>query len=327
MFRGLVITAITCISFSTVAQVVVDDFNDIYPSQTTLGWNCGVGAHTGYWFGFNENGSGENKPGASIMTPNFINNEFKAAHVKQGPDGSNCIHISYALSATLTSPFAAIGFNIYTNQKPSIDLSSMTSLTFMAKGTGSIRIKFTSLKVKGYGDGNNWGEMGTDVKLNADWTKHTITTDKIVPQLYSPQATEKLTWDQCKAGILAIHIQTAPTSKGGDAIDLSIDDIIMNGVTPQTFGGDWSEVQHFTPIQTNHQGLSLSSHNGNILYSSSQTHNVTIDLYSPSGSFVKRVLSAPVSNARIQAKVPSGFYVCKVAAEGKMATVPVMLSK
>jgi hypothetical protein len=219
-------------------DVVIDDFNDLYASQTTVGNRLGLLAHSGYYYGFTDSTDGGN----SKMVPDVVlDKTFGTAVVALGRDQSNCIHIVSTLGSGFANPYTAFGFNIK-NEGEYVDLTAMTSLTLWAKGSGTVRVKFQTYKVtSGFPAGKNWGDMGTDLLLTADWKKYTITPATIVPQPYSPQADAKVTWDSCKTKVGKIIFQTGPNMKAAGVLDLSLDDIIMQGVTPATFGGTWDE--------------------------------------------------------------------------------------
>jgi hypothetical protein len=317
---------IACFAFSGFAGVIVDDFNDAFTSQTTLGHNLGVPAHSGYWYGFNDKDDG----GASTITPDVIaaDKQFTTAVVAGGQDGTKCLHVTMNLNAKIDYPFAAVGFQINTNSMPFINLSAMTSVTFWAKGAGKLRVKFITDKVTtGYPVGENWGDMGAEVTLTESWTQYTITPAQIKPQPSSPQAKDNLAWAACADKVTKMHFQSAPSMVGGDVVDLYLDNVIMNGVTPQTFGGDFAD----PVLQSNRQAAASSAGvlaaNGIITFSAGQQEKVAIDLYTLSGSLVNRIVGTNVDRISVPAAMPTGYYLCKVTTDEEVVTVPMVVSR
>lgn len=215
--------------------VTIEDFNDAATSQTTLGAALGLARHAGYWYGYIDTDHG----GTTTMTPDVINDDTQLAKaVTDCGSGDQCLHITFDLGDGYAYPFAGVGFNLL-DAGESVDLSSMTKFTFRAKGTGTLRFKFMTSKVTdGYPKGSNWGDMGVDIKLTSEWKTYVIEPKDILPQAYSAQATDKLTWNDCKDKVQKIHLATGTAMTAGQKLDLYIDDMVMEGVTLKTFGGD-----------------------------------------------------------------------------------------
>jgi hypothetical protein len=320
---------IACFAFSGFAGVIVDDFNDAFTSQTTLGHNLKPEAHSGYWYGYNDLAGGV----ASTIDPDVIgaDKQFTKAVVPGGPDATKCLHVTMNLNVKIDYPFAAIGFQINTQTPgralPFIDLSAMTSVTFWAKGAGKLRVKFITDKVTaGYPVGDNWGDMGAEVTLTETWTQYTITPAQIKPQPSSPQAKDNLTWAACADKVTKMHFQTAPSMTEG-VLDLYLDNVIMNGVTPQTFGGDFADPVLQSNRQAAKSGASVLASNGMITFSAGQQEKVAIDLYTPSGSLVKQIVGANVDRISMPAAMPTGYYLCKVTMKDEVVTVPMVVSR
>jgi hypothetical protein len=305
------------------ADVLIEDFNDLYTGQTTLGQSLGTVAHSGYWYGFTDVKDG----GSSTITPNVVSvdSQFALAVVAGGPDGSKCLHVTMNLTTKIGYPYAAIGFQINTTALPWIDLTAMTSFTFKAKGSGTMRVKFLTDKVtNGYATGSNWGDMGAEVTLTSAWQKFTITAADIKPQPYSPQATDNLTWAACKDKVGKIHFQTAPSMVSG-SMELYLDSLVMTGVSAQAFGGT-NQVIYHSPLQPQSpMTLSASGNKLTILLPSSQ--KITADLFSMNGSLVHPVFNGTMRKATFMLPVSNGNYIAKVSGKDGTIAVPLKVVK
>lgn len=301
------------------ADVLIEDFNDIYTGQTTLGQSLGTVAHSGYWYGFTDVKDG----GTSTITPNVVSadSQFALAVVAGGPDGSKCLHVTMNLTTKIGYPYAAIGFQINTTSLPWIDLTAMTSFTFKAKGSGTMRIKFLTDKVtNGYAAGSNWGDMGAEVTLTSAWQKFTITVADIKPQPYSPQETDNLTWTACKDKVGKIHFQTAPSMVSG-SMELYIDSLVMTGVSAQAFGGTNRVIYHSSLQRQSPMTLSSSDNKLTIALPSSE--KISAELFSMNGSLVRPIFTGTMKKATFILPVAGGNYIAKVS--GKDGTVAVPL--
>ena len=325
MVGKLLIATVVSLAISvSFADVIMDDFNDAYPGQTTLGQGLGATAHSGYWYGFSDVKDG----GTSTITPDVItaDTSFTQAVVAQGSDGSKCLHVTMNLKSTISYPYAAVGFEISTTALQWIDLSAMTSITFMAKGSGTLRVKFMTDKVtNGYTSGQNWGDMGAEVSLTSAWKTYTVAVTDIKPQPYSPQETDKLTWADCRNKVNKMHFQTAPSMTGGSSCDLYLDDLAMQGVTLQTFGGT-SPVAYRMPAQKTNR-MEVSAHTNNITIMLPSRETITADLYSLNGSFIQRLFYGTAQKAIIPVRASDGNYLAVIAGDAYHMSVPVTILK
>jgi hypothetical protein len=325
MVGKLLIAIVVSLAISaSFADVIMDDFNDAYPGQTTLGQGLGTTAHSGYWYGFSDVKDG----GTSTITPDVItaDTSFTQAVVPEGSDGSKCLHVTMNLKTTISYPYAAVGFEINTTALQWIDLTAMTSITFMAKGSGALRVKFMTDKVtNGYASGQNWGDMGAEVSLTSAWKTYTIAVADIKPQPYSPQETDNLTWADCRNKVNKIHFQTAPSMTGGSIFDLYLDDLAMQGVTLQTFGGS-SPVAYRMPAPKPTR-MDVSAHANSIAIILPSQETITADLYSLNGSFIQRLFSGTAQKAIIPVRASDGNYIAVIEGNVRRSSVPVTILK
>jgi hypothetical protein len=223
------------------ADVVIEDFNDTAKGQTTLGKKLGPAAKASFWYGYNDENHGAAGLGTNII-PDIVNDDkgFRKAIVDNCGNGSPCLHIKFIGGTGYAYPFSAVGFNFLT-EGTDIDLSTMTSISFKIKGKGLFRFKLPTKHITDDFDKSNyWADMGTTINLPSTWQSYNMTTSRIAPQSGAPLA-DTVSWEECMNHTRKIVLATSPTFKAHDTVDLWIDDIVMHGVTPKTFGGSWNE--------------------------------------------------------------------------------------
>jgi len=223
------------------ADVVIENFDDAYKGQTTLGWKLGPAAKAGYWYGYDDWNHGAAGLGTT-MTPDVVHKDtnFLATVVDDCGDANSCLHVNYLGGSGYDYPFAGVGFNFLSEGKD-VDLSKMDSITFRAKGSGRFRFKLLTKHITDDFDKSNyWADMGTNVLLGQTWKNYTIRLKDIKPEPGAPKA-DTVTWQQCMDHVRKIHLATPPGFATYDVTDLWIDDIVMHGVGPETFGGVWTE--------------------------------------------------------------------------------------
>ncbi|HOX52550.1 MAG TPA: hypothetical protein PKY05_13765 [Fibrobacteria bacterium] len=236
-FHPLVLVASTAFASS----VVIDDFNDPYKGQTLQGWRLGAAAKAGYWYGYNDWNHGKAGLGTT-MIPDVVNSDtgFSQAVVEDCGEGSPCLHVKFIGGTGYAYPFSGVGFN-FLREGTDVDLSSMDSITFRAKGKGAFRFKLMTKHITDDFDRKNyWADMGRTFNLTPAWRNYRMAVDGILPQDGAPLA-DTATWEECADHTRKIHLATAEAFKARDTLDLWIDDIVMHGVTPVVFGGDWTE--------------------------------------------------------------------------------------
>lgn len=247
------------------AGVVIDNFNDASKGQTSQGWHLGAAAKAGYWYGYNDWNHGKAGLGTT-MVPDVVNGDsgFAPAIPDDCGDGSPCLHVRFIGGTGYANPFSGVGFNFLTEGKD-VDLSSMDSITFRAKGKGSFRFKLMTKHITDDFDRKNyWADMGVTFRLTATWRKYTIAVDDILPQAGAPLA-DTATWQDCMDHVRKIHLTTAETFKGHDTLDFWIDDIAMHGVSPAVFGGSWNEDSTVVVARPAFSGRSRFVRSGNRL--------------------------------------------------------------
>lgn len=322
------------VSFS-YGDVTIENFDDAAASQTTLGIACGVAAHTGFWYGYTDT-TEKPKAGTTRISPDVCSGsandrQFISAVVPGGTNATKCLHVAFKNAGTgYPYPFAAVGFHINVTAPGSsyatINLSTMTSVTFMAKGSGNMRLHFVTDKILNYPPGQTWGEMGADFPLSPTWTKVTITTADILPQPGSPQAKDALKWAQCSDKVLQLHFQTAPSFSLGDTVDFWMDDLAMQGVSSSAFGATIPVI--FSPVRKqNNQAISVFYKEKALSCSFPSEENVAIALFGLNGGLVKSLYNGAARNVSVPLNVAEGMYLYKIETVKGITTAPLMIKR
>ena len=118
------------------------------------------------------------------------------------------------------------------------DFSDVTAISFMAKGTGVMRVDFASDAVfNGYPDGENWGFHGQEFVLADKWTQFVLLTEDFTAMPWSPSASDNLTWDDVKEKIFALQFSVSSTyGKGAhESLELYVDNIMLHGLSMDGF--------------------------------------------------------------------------------------------
>ncbi|MGL1900836.1 MAG: hypothetical protein OCC49_01780 [Fibrobacterales bacterium] len=121
---------------------------------------------------------------------------------------------------------ATIGVNLIGDGTDgmSLDLSGLTEITILAKGTGTLTCGFNTEKPV-----RTWGTFNGRIDLGDDYEEFTFKTTELIGELYSDVADEPL------ADFLATVTQFSCDAKAGVAkpkdIEIYIEEITMKGIT------------------------------------------------------------------------------------------------
>jgi hypothetical protein len=329
---------ITCVTF-TIADIVIDDFEDTIPNQTLFGTLLDPTLKTGNWRCFLD--SITNHGGTSRVVPDIAGDSSKnwgQAVVNGGENGGKCLHITFNINKG-NSHFAGISVKMNSTSLPWVNLSKMTSVTFKAKtgpnfkiknsSGGSIRFKIQTDRVTNCPQGghNCWGDMGKEVKLTNQWAKYTVLASELVPQSGSPQAQEGLKWDACKDKCDNLQFQTMPDANEGDVVDIFYDDIEMQGVTLETFGGKTIEARSKFTKPLLKPETQIFFYHGNLQITPSISENSLVKIITISGKTLYNGSYANLSHLELKNLIPNGLYLCSITNKDKSASLPFTVAK
>ncbi len=131
-------------------------------------------------------------------------------------------HIKTAAS-TEQYPYAAIEVPLIGEGDSYYDLSNMTSLIIKAKGTGKVRLAFTTKDVVDLGEG--WGYYGVEITLGGNDSTMVIPVANLKPEEGSAADTSKWDWNHGKSEVSLFSIN----SVSGDA-EIYVSEIKLAGM-------------------------------------------------------------------------------------------------
>ena len=137
----------------------------------------------------------------------------------------------FQIDSTFSSPYALIGSDISGSKdspltgKSSFDMSKMTALTFMAKGSGTIYLQFTSINPVNPGD---FFLFELPINLTSSWQKYSIGPE-LIPNAKSIVTSTERTWIIGSSAVNNINFLAKKSA------EFWVDDIIVEGMNPTDF--------------------------------------------------------------------------------------------
>lgn len=119
-------------------------------------------------------------------------------------------------------------------QHAMVNLCSLQSIRFMAKGSGSYNVKIiTDTVYNGYSSDSNWGHFGADVDLDNTWREYVVAASALKAPEYSPQLLDNLVWeDGCQK---SMYLQWTTSSESSLTTEIWLDNIVLLGVDSTDF--------------------------------------------------------------------------------------------
>jgi hypothetical protein len=279
--------------------LVLDDFNDAYgdaANQNSLGAIKGWAqyGHTftgdyGYWYVYTT--SVGTTPYSWVIAGVSTHDTINKDNTKLLIDGQT-LHFSFKAKPDTSKtgdaryPSAEVSCNFF-GANDSIDLSKMTSISFKAKGSGTIRVSIMSRNIKSSGD---WGYCGDTLSLKSAWTNVSIPIAKLTPDQYSASA-GKVTWAQSKTSACGFQIKTQDSKNA----EVNMDSIVFDGMK-------YSDVMAKVGVkQTFFVPKSYSN-------TATTVNNCPVSLFNSSGRIIKTAYTGTRSVALPQT-TPGAYFV------------------
>lgn len=191
-----------------------DDFDD-GDARTTLGTLIG----SGWWFAITDRDLG----GRSESDPPSALSDIRTAI---GPDDAwkgNSLSIRFLVDRTRPVYYAIVG-TVIANDNEWLDLSTLDSISFMAKGSGTMRVDFvTRANIEPTPD--SLGYFGSDVALPESWTRVVVRRRDIAALPGSRPVLQGISWAE------ASHQTRNISFSVKDTATIKIDDIVLHGPT------------------------------------------------------------------------------------------------
>jgi hypothetical protein len=210
----------TIYSYNTPVTVLEDFENrDGLNALTTL-----LGG--GSWFAFTDSVNG----GKSRILPTSEPGLVEAIDSTLNAYNGGSLHCTFQIDQSFSAPFALLGVDFSNSKdinssKSWFDLTNMTALTFMAKGSGVIHIQFTCKPIS---PSTDYAIYEIPVYLSSGWNKCTIRASDI-PNALSSTSSQIISWKSGNNAVSNINF----VAKG--STDLWLDDLIIEGMKVTDF--------------------------------------------------------------------------------------------
>ncbi|MBN2036141.1 MAG: hypothetical protein JW768_05305 [Chitinispirillaceae bacterium] len=205
------------------SSTVFEDFNRLDSTN-----NLSLLLGGGWWFSYTDSGGG----GMSRILP--VSGLGLAGDIDTTASAyaGGSLHIIYQIDSLFWAPYALVGADISESNDSGalgrswFDLRKMIAITFMAKGTGTVYLQFTS---KYTGPSNTYTfPFEVPVELTPDWKKYVITATTI-PDATIPNTSISVPWSTGAALVNDINFLAKKSA------ELWIDDIVIEGMSPADF--------------------------------------------------------------------------------------------
>lgn len=194
------------------ALVAVDDFEG---PGTRSGLGNAVGS--GWWFATTDSASG----GTSRIYPESILEDFRNAYSSQDARAGTSLYAQLAVDVSTPVHYSQIGL-VLAGDSEWMDLSAVDSISFFAKGNGTVRLLFgtrTGMEPKL----DSVGMTGKDLELPPTWTRLVVRRWEILPEPGSRSDLGAIPWSvesrDCKTMVFFFK---------GPA-DFQVDDVVFHG--------------------------------------------------------------------------------------------------
>lgn len=192
---------------------------------------------------YNDSSSVLSNKGTAIYSWEFIDStdaepNFNLLTIESDRSGK-CLYAKvYLLGGNY--PFVGLGTTFPgAYGKDWFDFSDLTAISFLAKGSGFLRVDvITDTVLNGYTEADNWGTFGCDFVLTPEWKQFVVPVKNLTPKRFSLAAKDKLTWSDGmkKACNLSFGINQEYGKVVNDSVEIYLDDIRLYGLTEETFG-------------------------------------------------------------------------------------------
>jgi len=119
------------------------------------------------------------------------------------------------------------------------DFSSLTEVSFWAKGHGEVRVCLTTDTIlNGYSSNDNWGHFARDFSLDTAWRYYRFPVDEFEPKPWSMAEQDGLVWQDGMKKVCYFEIQSSQHygEVENDSLEIYVDDIRLHGLTYEVFG-------------------------------------------------------------------------------------------
>lgn len=209
------------VDFPDHSQVLLDDFDD-GDARTALGTAIG----SGWWFVVDDASEG----GASAVLPAEAIGDVRQAFATTDAWSGTSLSLRFLISQQQPVFYGLVGA-VVADETHWLDFSKLDSITFMAKGSGSVRLVLATrhdlqptLDSVGY--------FGFDFELPASWSRVTVRASDILAAAGSRADQQGIAWSTASREIRNVGFSVQDTAT------IQIDDIVLHGPAIADLVGD-----------------------------------------------------------------------------------------
>ncbi len=216
--------------------IVLDDFEDSLPGRNSLIGKAGKeDSLCCIWrIRYSENSAVLDYKGDALKQGS--GDAVRLVIKSGGEGGGNCLYIKEYLkgnnypSISVTAPFPGEEKGMW------CDLSSMTAVSFRAKGFGMLTLDIiTDTILNGYPPSDNWGHFSCSFELTDKWKNYVVPVNELKPKPWSRPQQEMLDWSAGMKKACALSFTTHQNygKMPDDSLEVFIDDIRLYGLTEE----------------------------------------------------------------------------------------------
>lgn len=235
---------------STTPFVLIDDFENThndsaltpdYAARYAIAQGKHPDSSATNWYLYSINTSNWSMPGIDTIYTNAridsgaVNNLYKMFSAS-GYAGKGIQAALHLLGESY--PWAGFGIRLNPACSCTVDLSGLQAITFMAKGTGSFRVKVGTLAAADTTLADNWGNFETSIDLQNEWTQVIIWPDMLKASPYSALESSSHTWATASAQstVLEFMAPQLGSASADEKSEIFVDDIRIYGISESVLG-------------------------------------------------------------------------------------------
>jgi len=306
----------TTASAAATDSIVFQDFGS-HPGQNSLAAAKGVAdsgkswVTGGWWYSFASTGAAL-KTGAGAVADT-------GEHIKALWTDS-LFHVKFTVPNDATGDiYLGLGTGILGDGTKSYDLTGLTSVNIVAKGTGTIRFKWDTKDELDATLADTWGTYGFSLVLTSAWKTFSIPLASFTGSQYSALATSKQTLAHGLTAVYKAGFQVSDTSD----VDLYVKGIVFKGLALSSV----VETGKRTGILAKPVGQELSSaavRNGSL--DLTLVSNSVVAIYDLAGNSVLSLgrMSAGSHSVSL-AGLKTGAYIARISSASSEKAFPIQL--
>ncbi|NLG19070.1 MAG: hypothetical protein GX556_17235 [Fibrobacter sp.] len=137
------------------------------------------------------------------------------------------------LDHSIDPPWAGAGINMKSPDGKGIDLSSMESFSFRARGRGTVTVRLETAAYDRIASGHS--QFSSIIYLTDTWQVYTIPVTSLNLILPLDSQYQFVPWEEASKEVTKVEFEFSGSDNPADSVELYIDDIYINGVRSEAF--------------------------------------------------------------------------------------------